>query len=616
MSRGDRRASRARRLAAWVAAGAALTAGASACDGRPRGSGAAPAASASASGRGELVEIDLTASTPESPAAGLFTAPASRTFVGLVRTFERLRGDDRVGSIYVRLGERSPSWAQVEEIARELAKLRTSGKRVTCHAHSLSNSALWLFAEGCDRRWLSPAGDADAVGIAGQTLHVKGAFDKLGVQAEFLHMGRYKSAAETFTHERPSAEAVESLGGTLASIRDSWRTSVASARGEGMASALEQGPFPATEAKARGLVDEIGYESDALGEARQAAGTETLRPGFGPRAAVGGGFDVAELVRILSGADDAEGGRPRLVVVPLVGSIAMSGGGILDEAGITVKPVTRTLRKLAKDDSVKAVVLRIDSPGGSALASDLLWHEIDELAKKKPVVASLGDTAASGGYYLAVAARHVIAERTTILGSIGVVGGKIVVGPALARFGVNAVTVPASPEPGAAARAAWLSPFESWDDPTRERVHAQMRAIYELFLDRVARGRKLPLDTVRQIAEGRIWSGAQGKERGLVDQLGGLGDALSRARELGELDAEAPVSVEGVAASLLELLALDGPDDASEERVAEALGRLARRRAELDLLLPAGDRALVAPLAPMLAGEVVLAALPFGVTVR
>jgi protease-4 len=193
-----------------------------------------------------------------------------------------------------------------------------------------------------------------------------------------------------------------------------------------------------------------------------------------------------------------------VAVIPAQGAIAMESGGAFESGGITAKALTKTLRRLKKDESVKAVVLRIDSPGGSALASDLLWHELRELKKVKPLVVSVGGMAASGGYYMACAADRIIAEPTSIVGSIGVFGGKIVLSSALEEVGVHTETFPASPEPGAAARAAAQSPFSAWDDATRERIRAEMQSVYDLFITRVSDSRKMPREKVEEHAQGRI----------------------------------------------------------------------------------------------------------------
>jgi protease-4 len=222
--------------------------------------------------------------------------------------------------------------------------------------------------------------------------------------------------------------------------------------------------------------------------------------------------------------------------------------------------------------------------------------------------------AASGGYYIACAAQTIVAERTSIVGSIGVFGGKIVLGSALQHVGVNAVTFPASKEEGAAERAAYLSPLTSWDDATRERVRAQMSHIYELFLQRVAKGRSSTVDKVRTHAEGAIFSGTQGKQNGLVDELGGLAHALDLARHLATLESDAPVVVQGLQETLLEQLLVG--EDASSAEVLTAIERRRAREAVVGELLPDSVRAQIGSVAPLVAGERVVAALPYALMVR
>jgi len=612
-----------RRTPSWFL-GAAAALALAGCEPRPRGAAAEVTGDATAkpsllgafpASAGKVLEIDLTAGAPEVVEGGLVPLPATRTYVGLVRALQGAAQDERASSVVVRFGSSSFGWARSEELARLLGAIRARGKPVVCHTHGLDNASAWLMTAGCDRIWLSPAGGADLVGIAAQVLYFRGALDRLAVRADFIAVGEYKSAVESFTRDGPSEAARRDLTETLASIRRSWLDGLARARpGARGAKQVEAGPFSPEEALGAGLIDGIGFERDAIEDAKARGRATAVKSHFGPHGGAGA-LDVAEIIRILSGVDERAGGRPRIAVLPAIGSIAMSAsGGLFEGGGIAERPMKKTLRRLADDDGVKAVVLRIDSPGGSALASDLIWREVTDLRAKKPVVVSIGDMAASGGYYIACAASRILAEQTSIVGSIGVFGGKVTLDEGLAALGVNAVTFPASPEPGAAARAAYLSPLEPWDDATRERVRAQMQGVYDLFVRRVADGRKLPVERVRQLAAGRIYSGVQGRERGLVDELGGLARAIEVARDLGHLGADAPVVVEGMGESLLELLALG--EGASRAEVEAAVSRLERRRSDLYRAVAPSLRRFGAVLAPLLDGEHVLAAAPYALVVE
>jgi protease-4 len=562
-------------------------------------------------GERRVLEFDLRGGAPEALEGGLFQLPATRSYTGLVRALERGLEEDTTASVFVRLGEQTLELAQAQEVGALLTRYAKKGIPVVCHADGLSNATAALVSQGCTRRFLSPAGGLETVGLAAQVVYLRGILDRLKIEADFLHVGRFKSGPEPLTHEGPSPEARESLEVTLASLRKSWLEQV---RPE-LRGALEQGPFTPNEAKTQKLVDTLGYELDALAEAKKLGKVDVASTAFGASASASDTPDVAEILRMIAGASESVSDRPHVAVIPAQGAIStQSNGGAFSSGGITSKALVKTLRRLSNDDSVKAVVLRIDSPGGSPLASDLIWHEVMELRKKKPVVASVGGMAASGGYYIACAAQRIFAEPSSIVGSIGVFGGKIVIGPALGEIGVNSVTFPASPEPGAAARAAYLSPLTRWDDPTRKRMQTMMDGIYELFIARVAEGRKVADDKVRPHAEGRIWSGTQGLERGLVDELGGLSQALASARKLAKLDEDVPVTVEGGAEGLLEMLLLG--EDAGEAQVIAALKKLDARRALTLEAVPEELRPFAAALGPLLAGETVLTAMPFALTVR
>lgn len=567
--------------------------------------------------RGEVVDFDLSSGVHDSPAAGLFfPIPASRTYVGLIRELERDLNDKKARAFLVRLGESSLDWAHSEELGLAFSRLREkTGKPIVCHAHSLDNATSWFVARACSRIWVSPAGDVNTVGIAGQIVFLKSALDKLKITADFLHMGKYKSAVESLTRDAPSDEAREALTSVLGSIRSTWLETLATARKDpNITATAEDGPFSAPDAKQRGLIDEIGYEDDARRDAQGAAHGARVVTRFGSGRSEKKGIDVAEILRAVTGADESTN-RPHIVVVPAKGAISMDSGGVLSESGITAKALQRVVRRLTTDDAVKAVVLRIDSPGGSALASDLIWHDLMELRKKKPLVASVGEMAASGGYYLACAANKIVAERTSIVGSIGVLGGKIVVDQTLASVGIHAETVPASSAQGAAPRAAYLSPLAAWDDPTRERVRHEMEHVYDLFVQRVAEGRGLPEIAVRAVAEGRIWSGVQGERIRLVDELGGLGKAIDIARKLSALDSDAPIRVEGVGESLLESVFFsDGADSDDDARAPTMPFKHVARGPLFDVAAPL--RPFISSIAPLLNGESVVLALPFAVFVK
>lgn len=603
------------------ASGVLLAVACVACEGRAPQPGVADKRPTS----GPKVDLfDLSGGLPEKAASSLLSLSSAPTFDEFLARAGRSLKDDETRGVFV-------SWngklglARAWEAGTALGALRSAGKKVYCHAHGYDNASLLGAALGCDRIVVSPAGEVEAIGLAAQVVYLrKFLVEELKLSIDILQVGKFKGAEEPLTRDGPSEEARASLQGVLESFRASWLEGVRGARGEQVAAALERGPFAPNEGKVQGLVDAVGYADDVLRELEDAvqARREEVALGKHPSGLSSGDADLGVLVQALGG-DDAD--RGPVALVKAVGSIAMASGegGLLGgSAGITERELGKTVRKLARDSTVKAVVLRIDSPGGSALASDLLWHELMKLREKKPVVISVGEMAASGGYYLASTGSWIVADAVSLVGSIGVVGGKIGIGPALERWGIHAETFPANPDdPGAAARAAYLSPLVAWDAPTKERVYASMKGVYDLFLARAAEGRKVPVEVIAASAEGRVWSGVQGKERGLVDEIGGLSRAVEKARELANLPPDAKLRRIDERPAWLEAL---GNGEGSAARAAAAAASLAlRQELASQLAMPGFEELAEQPLGvaaglvlPLAAGEHALCIAPYSVRIR
>jgi protease-4 len=611
---------RARSLGSLLALGCAVSCvlpGVLACEGRTRSTEADRGGAHAESHSGPAIAVfDLTAGIPEQPPTGfLGLSSKGPSFDELVHEVEHLGRDKDVRGVLVRLGTARVGLAQAVEIG---AMLEAVGAKlpVYCHADELGNATLALAARACKEVWLSPAGSVDAIGIAAQLVFFhKLLADELGLDVDFLQVGKYKGAEEPFTRDGPSPEARASLESTLAGIRASWIEGLHKGRPAAPEGAVEDGPYAPAAARERGLIDQVGYFDEARKALEKASGAVRAEVRLGPGQAAGGD-GLPDVLRVLTG--ESLGGAP-VALVRAVGAISMEGGGgpLAESGGIVERRLVRTLTRLEKDESVKAVVLRIDSPGGSALASDLLWHALMGIRSKKPLVVSVGGMAASGGYYLASTGAVLFADETSIVGSVGVVGGKIAAERALAKIGVHAETIPAKAgDPAAASRAAYESLLEPWDGPTRVRLLQTMTAIYDLFLARVAEGRHLPVDRVAESAEGRIFGGRDAVARGLVDEIGGLTEAIARARTMASLPADARVGVAGESAGFLEALTDDEPRTAatpSDDAPSAALGGIAAglaRRVEPAL------GPFLASLAPLSAHEAALCALPFALTVQ
>ncbi|MGO9836188.1 MAG: S49 family peptidase [Polyangiaceae bacterium] len=578
-----------------------------ACEGRVR------VASNGSGARGDeragpfIAVLDLSDGVPELPPSGwLGLGSRGASFDQFVREVDHLERAKEMRAVLVKLGAAHIGLARSTEVGATLATLR-SKVPVWCHADDYSNGTLNLVAQGCTQVWASPASSVDAIGLAAQTVYFhKLLADDLGLDVDFLQVGRFKGAEEPFTRDGPSPQARQSLETTLADMRAVWLGGLRAGRPGAEESAAEDGPYTAQSAKARGLVDEVGYFDEAREALEKSSGASRSEVRLGAGMPSGVESQLGNLLKDFAG--DSFGTAP-IALVRAAGAISLEGGGLLgDGGGIVERKLAHILSRLERDDDVKAVILRIDSPGGSALASDLLWHQLMRIRAKKPLVASIGDMAASGGYYLASSASVVFADADSIVGSIGVVGGKIATDHALERIGVHAETFPGKTgDPHAAARAAYDSLFVPWDDATRARVLESMTGIYELFLARVSQGRGIAMERVEASAEGRIFSGRDGKARGLVDEIGGLREAIGRAKEMAGLPADARVAAADESPGLFQTLLEDEPEGEAQKASAAVILRQAA---------PASLAAFVSSVGPLAEGEHIVCALPFALTVR
>ncbi len=564
----------------------------------------------------KVAVLDLSSGAPEEADGGFLGLPAKhRSFGELIAALDDIEHDKDVRGVMVRFGSGQVGLARSQELGDRLSKIREKTP-IYCHGDGFTNSTLMLAARGCSKIFVAPSGEVEAVGIAAQLIYLRKLLaDELKVDIDFLQVGKFKGAEEPLTRDGPSPEARESLESVLRDLRAIWLDGIKAGRKRpGIEDAAEDGPYGAQKAKAAGLIDDVKYSDDAATALRDEVHAVRDETFFGRGASADRPDDLDDIVRMLAGSSDESG---PIALVRASGSISMEGGGSLGgSSGITDKEFSPIIARLEKDDAVKAVVLRIDSPGGSALASDLMWHRLMKLRAKKPLVVSVGDMAASGGYYLASTADVIFADPASIVGSIGVVGGKLGIGSAVGRFGVHAETFPASPKPGAGARAAYMSAFTAWDDPTRARILESMTEIYELFLARVSEGRKITVETVAASAEGRIFSGRQGKERKLVDELGGLTEAIAKARELAKLPKDARVAIISGNRGFLG----GGGSDGADERVNGAARGAAQAQVHVEA---AAARRLAPGLVPFAenllqlgAGERTLTAMPFALEVR
>ena len=487
-----------------------------------------PAFSTRRNGPRLLLELDLTRglveSAPRGPLAALrgLRVPTLRT---LVDALDRAADDDRVAGLVAHVGHRQPTLAQSGELRSAVERFRASGKPTACWSESYGEMGPgnigYHLASAFDQVWLQPSGDVGLIGLAAEAVFVRDTLDKLGIETQLGQRHEYKTAANMFlessmteAHREMVTRLVESATGTIVSdVARSRRLDESAVR-----AAVADAPLSAEEAVTHRLVDRVGYRDEVYADLRGRLGEVELR--YVERYGKG----VAGIAQV--GASVARRGKPAVAVVNAAGPIHLGRSGSSPLSGRSVGSDTlgAALRAAADDDMVRAVVLRVDSPGGSYVASDAIRREVHALRRAgKPVVASMADVAASGGYYIAMPADWVVAGPGTLTGSIGVLAGKQVIREALARVGVQRESV------AEGRYADMFSTQRPFDEHEWQRLEGWLDRVYADFTAKAAEDRGMAVDRLREIARGRVWTGADAMEIGLVDQLGGLAEAITVA---------------------------------------------------------------------------------------
>jgi protease-4 len=448
--------------------------------------------------------------------------PDSYGTAKLLHTLERIVDDGAVDMLVLRPEAGTLSLTQAREVRRRIREMQNRGGKAICYLTE-ATAPVYFACASADEVWMNPAGGARLTGMASQALFFKDLLDKIGVSADIVRIGEYKSAPESFTRTGPSDPATQAINRFLDSVYDRVARDLAADRDltdmDAAKRLLEDGPYTATEALAAGLVDKLitaDRLSEELGEL--ADGKLTVQDNYGEAPVKHRTYLDAPAVAVVHINGDLITGES--IHIPFF-DIKMTGS----------KTMTEVLRELGDDPRIHAVVLRIDSSGGSAVASDIIWHEVMALKERKPVIASLGPVAASGAYYIASAADVIYAEPTTLTGSIGIFYGKADVSGLLDKVGIDVATFKRGEH---ADMESWTRPYTPEE---RRKLLGQIRQFYNIFLDRVVegRGRGFTREIVDKRGRGRIWSGADAKYHLLVDELGGYLEAVNHARELGNV---------------------------------------------------------------------------------
>jgi protease-4 len=455
------------------------------------------------------------------------------TLRDVLDALERAGNDTRVKGLYARLGGDTLGLATCQELRDAIAAFRAKGKFAIAFTDSFGEfgpgTRPYYLATAFDEIWLQPLGSLGLVGLRSETPFFRGALDRLGIIASFAHREEYKSAMNSLTETQmtpPQREEVEDL---LRATSAQIVRGIASARklSEAQVTALiDRGPLVAEEAKAARLVDRIGYRDEAVARANERAGS---------------GAELVSLSRYLDGAGHPHNSGPTIALVYGTGLVTAGGGTptpLLDTVELSAREVGRAFRQASGDPEVRAILFRIDSPGGSAVASETIWREVARAREHgKPVIVSMGDVAGSGGYYIAAPADKIVAEPATLTGSIGILAGKLTVGELLHKLGIT------SDSAQLGANAAMFSMFEDFSPAGRQRLDAFLDTVYGGFKEHVAAGRHLSTEQVEAAAKGRVWSGEEAKEKGLVDELGGYDVALRLAKEAAKIPADKPFTL-------------------------------------------------------------------------
>jgi protease-4 len=475
-----------------------------------------------------VLVLNLEGDIPEVPAVDveipLLQAQASPTVRDLWTAIHAAASDSRIKAIALKPHNLSIGWAKLQELRENLTDFKRSGKPVYAYLQTPGMHEYYL-ASVADRIYVSPDDYLRVKGFRVESTFIKGTLDKLGITFDVDHIGRYKDAGDALTRTNMSPETREVLNQVLDQIYGSFCNGVAEGRHKSaadMQALIDQGPFLAMPAKQAGLIDELGYESQMYRDLASRAKTDKLdkvsyksyvktNPGTGTR------------IALLSGEGDIIRGK---VDQPF-------GQGQV----IASETFSKTIERVRNDNSVRGVILRVDSPGGDAVASDEILHELKLLAAKKPLVISMSDLAASGGYFISMTGNPIVAYPDTITGSIGVIYGKPNLHGLYDKIGVTKDML-------TRGRFADIdSDYKPLSDAEKQKLHDGIMSTYRSFVTKVAAARKKTYDEIDPIAQGRVWMGAQAHKNGLVDRLGGLNVAVQLIRERAKLGANEAVNL-------------------------------------------------------------------------
>jgi len=463
---------------------------------------------------------------PDDPFRRLFGAPP-QSLSSLLTQFRKAKADKRISAVMLDIDMSEAGWAKSEEIRDTIADFRKSGKPVYAYMETALNKDYYI-ASACDKIFVPPPGELFTIGLAADVMFFRGSLDKLGIYPDIYQIGKYKSAADMFTKKEMTPAHREFINSLLDDLYGRYIEGIAKARSktpDDMKALIDNAPYTASHAKEAGLIDGALYHDEVEKELKKRLGYKD-----NDELNIARSGDYRQISQESLGLNKGE----RVAVVYAAGDIVSgkSSFGGSGEETIGSDSLVKTINEARDDKGIKAIVLRIDSPGGSGLASDIIWRAIESAKEKKPVVVSMSDVAASGGYYIACNANKIVAEPSTITGSIGVLGGKPVVKGFYDWIGVTNEYVLRG------KNAGLFRETEKFNDTERQKWQEFLGTTYDDFISKVGKGRGKDKTYIDSIGQGRVWTGSQGKERGLVDEYGGLDKAIEIAKQLAKIPAE------------------------------------------------------------------------------
>jgi protease IV len=462
---------------------------------------------------------------PDDPFRRIFGGQP-QSLSSLMTQLRKAKVDKRITAVLLEIDMPAAGWAKAEELRAGIEDFRTSGKPVYAFMELGLNKDYYI-ATACNKVFMPQPGELFSIGLAADVMFFRGSLDKLGIYPDIYQIGKYKSAGDTFTQKKMTDAHREVTNALLDDFYNRYVEGVAKSRKKSpdeIKTLIDNAPYTATQAKDAGLIDAVLYRDEIEKQLKK-----DLNYNEGDQLHIVRAGDYRQISQESLGLNRGE----KIAVVYATGDIVSGKSEFGGEGQETIgsDSLVKTLNEVRDDKSVKAVVLRVDSPGGSSLASDIIWRAVESLKEKKPLVVSMGDVAASGGYYISMGANKIVAEPSTITGSIGIVGGKPVIKGFYDWIGVSNEYILRG------KNAGMFRESEKFSDGERAKFEEFLKTSYDDFIGKVAKGRSKEKTYIDSIGQGRVWTGGQGKDKGLVDEFGGLDRAIELAKEQAKIPA-------------------------------------------------------------------------------